>query len=159
MRVCRFGLVLFVLSGCTGYPGKGRAASFEVAGKDGTWQFEQPMKARLDLDGWAVRIVESRINVHDKMPRLELLVIEIENTSKDKVLVLEPKGITLADARKRMIPLGPSDRVILEPAQSKRLSYHAEIISPLLHYPVPLTVTVFRGVERMEPQKVTIRLR
>ena len=154
-RVHVLAPVCLLLSGCLAPPT--RPISLEMNAPEGSWRLEGVQSATLDMVGWQVRILESKVRDGAPPPTLEVLIVEIVNTSPDEPLVLEPLEITLAGIGHSMF-LGPPKPVVLGQNESQLLFYDPGVGAPLLMYPFALNVTVFRGLNFKSPQSVSIKM-
>ena len=158
-HICMLASAALVVTGCGALgPRRTRPISMEMTTPGGNWRLEGIQSATLELVGWRVRIVDSKVDPNMRAPVLERLVVEIVNTSVGSALVLEPNENTLSGVGGRGIFLGPHERVVLNRDKSYLLVYDPGIRGEPLLYPFSLNITVFRGLQFQDPQTVSIKL-
>ena len=134
-----------------------RPVSVEMSTPEGNWRLEGVQKATLDLVGWQIRIVKSKVNVSSSVPLLEKLVLEIENTAPNLPLVVEPGEVALSGVADRAAVLGPAERVVLNQNDALILEYTPGVRAELLLYPFSLRVVVYRGPNRQDRQEAVLK--
>jgi hypothetical protein len=134
-----------------------RPISMEIQTPEGHWRLEGIGSATLEATGWRIRILDSQVATAPKVPYLEKLVLEIENTSATLPLVLEPGQVKLTGMA-GPIALGPDRRVVLSRSESHVIEYHPGLRAPPVPYPFCVGVTVFRNTTFQDPQAVKLVL-
>jgi hypothetical protein len=115
----------------------------ELPSRQGRWTVRLD-RGQLARPVWTLRIVDSAVSEGSRLPRLDRLVLEIENTST-LPLTLLPSGTTI-------IGLGPdaplvagNEPVALAPREPVRIEYRPSATQPDLPYPFSLQVRVRLG--------------
>ena len=116
----------------------------EMDSPQGAWRLEGVNSAVLDMVGWQVRIVDSRVNVTATVPRLEMLVLEIVNTSPGESLTVQQGEVTISGVVDEVEVVGPSREAALARNDSLRVVYNPGIRAPLLLYPFAVRIIADR---------------
>ena len=137
------GVCVAVLIAAGGCSGSARTISMELAAPEGVWRLDGIETASLDLSGWRIRVVDSKVATFSAVPLLETLVLEITNTSAVEPLVVPVDAVKIGGLTDTLF-IGPIEEVVLRSHQSRIVAYRPGLRAQHTAYPFDVRVTVHR---------------